>query len=133
MNPIFLNTELHPKAWGGESWICNNEEFCGKLLTIKAGAKFSMHFHRDKREVFWVLSGMLTLATIDTATAIKSEVVLTTGDIVEIPRLLPHQLTGLEDSKVVEFSTHHEDSDSYRVTPGDSQTLPPPPLFRLGG
>ena len=25
-----------------------------------------------------------------------------------------HRFTGLEDSEIIEFSTHHEDSDSYR-------------------
>ena len=25
-----------------------------------------------------------------------------------------HRFTGLEDSEIMEFSTHHEDSDSYR-------------------
>jgi len=33
----------------------------------------------------------------------------------------PHQLEALTDGRIFEVSTHHEDSDSYRVLPGDSQ------------
>lgn len=121
MNPIFHAPDIHPKAWGGERWLCNNDEFCGKLLSFHAGAKFSLHFHKNKREVFWVLGGKLLLVTIDTDDGSRKETVLAAGDVVEIPRLLPHQIIALEESKVVEFSTHHEDSDSYRVAPGDSQ------------
>ena len=33
----------------------------------------------------------------------------------------PHQLEALDEGRIFEVSTHHEDSDSYRVLPGDSQ------------
>ena len=33
----------------------------------------------------------------------------------------PHQLEAITDGRIFEVSTHHEDSDSYRVLPGDSQ------------
>ncbi len=65
--------------------------------------------------------GRLLLTYIDTSDASKHEVELRSGDIIEIPRLAPHQLFAHENSTVIEFSTHHEDSDSYRVAPGDSQ------------
>jgi mannose-6-phosphate isomerase-like protein (cupin superfamily) len=121
MNPIKLKPANVRKRWGGETVICNNEEFCGKMLRFKAGAKFSMHFHRDKREVFHVLSGYLMLTTINTETAQQRTIYLSDGATVEIPRLLPHRLTAMSDSVVIEFSTRHRDSDSYRVAPGDSQ------------
>lgn len=121
MKPIKHTSEVHPKKWGSERWVCNNEEFCGKLLTIKKGGQFSMHFHRDKREVFFVLTGFLTFSYIDTATAHEFSFTLMPGNTIEIPRLCPHRLKAHEDSTVIEFSTHHEESDSYRVAPGDSQ------------
>lgn len=80
-----------------------------------------MHFHRNKREVFHVLSGRLYLLWIQVETARTFVIDLKPGDTVEIPRLQPHQLEALDDAQVIEFSTHHEDSDSYRVAPGDSQ------------
>lgn len=120
-SPIFLTPKIVPKNWGGETILCNNEEFCGKLLTFRAGGKFSMHSHRDKREVWWFLEGEMILHYINPADATWHSTYLAQGDVIEIPRMLPHQLEAREDCRVVEFSTHHEESDSYRVSPGDSQ------------
>ena len=36
------------------------------------------------------------------------------GDSIRITPGVKHRFTGLEDSEIIEFSTHHEDSDSYR-------------------
>lgn len=121
MTPQILNPEFHPKKWGGELWICNNEEFCGKILQFNTGARFSMHFHHNKREVFYVLKGKVQLIVIDTDNANIVSTILSKGDVVEIPRLLPHQIIALDNTEIIEFSTHHEESDSYRVMPGDSQ------------
>jgi len=123
LRPITLVPEDHPKAWGGEMWLCNNEEFCGKRLTIHKGARFSMHFHAKKREVFWVLKGEIHLSWVDPSDAAKISRRMKAGECVEIPRLLPHQITAIEDAEVVEFSTHHDEADSYRVAPGDSQVV----------
>ena len=43
------------------------------------------------------------------------------GDVVRQRVGQPHQLEALTDGVVFEVSTHHEDSDSYRVLKGDSQ------------
>jgi mannose-6-phosphate isomerase-like protein (cupin superfamily) len=123
--PISLTPVTVPKAWGHELVICNNDEFCGKILHFKQGFRFSAHSHARKREVFYLTHGRLKLMTIDPETAIQHERILEVGDTVEIPRLLVHQITALEDSDLIEFSTHHEDSDSYRSLPGDSQTVAP--------
>jgi len=121
IKPIFLEAEIHTKKWGEEKWLCNNEEFCGKILKFNKGAQFSAHQHVKKREVFYILKGTINLMTINPANAQQHNVHLFEGDIVEIPRLLVHQITALEPSEIVEFSTHHENSDSLRVLPGDSQ------------
>ena len=119
--PIFLKPEFHPKKWGSETWLCNNEEFCGKILTFKENAQFSAHQHVKKREVFYILSGEIELMTIDPSNASQSIALMKQGDIVEIPRLLVHQIRAKTDAIVIEFSTHHEEDDSLRVLPGDSQ------------
>lgn len=119
--PIHLSPTTVPKNWGYELILCNNDEFCGKLLHFNKDARFSCHFHRQKREVFWLQRGKLKLMTIDTKDASQTEVVLSAGDVVEIPRFLPHQITALEESDMVEFSTPDYVEDSLRVLPGDSQ------------
>ena len=110
-----------PKGWGNELIIENNEMYCGKLLRFKGGFKFSMHYHMDKDETWYVEEGEFLYRWIDTETAEIHEEKLTEGDVVRQRPGQPHQLEALTDGRIFEVSTHHEDSDSYRVIPGDSQ------------
>lgn len=119
--PIFHTAQIVPKGWGHEQIICNTPEYCGKVLHFHKGARFSYHFHVAKHETFWLQKGHLQLTTINPENAVQTTQQLTEGSIVEIPRLLVHQITALEESDLIEFSTHHEDGDSHRVLPGDSQ------------
>ena len=49
------------------------------------------------------------------------ENLLNEGDTVRQRPGQPHQLQALTNGRIFEVSTYHEDSDSYRVLPGDSQ------------
>ena len=50
------------KGWGHELIWANTESYCGKLLVFKEkGNKFSMHFHREKDETWFVQDGEFTL------------------------------------------------------------------------
>lgn len=119
--PIRLIPKIVDKKWGYERWDCNNDEFCGKLLHFNKNSQFSCHLHHKKREVFVVERGLIQLMTIDQRDASQHIMILKPGDVVEIPRFLPHQITALEESDVREYSTTHREDDSYRVIPGDSQ------------
>lgn len=110
-----------PKGWGEEIIIENNELYCGKLLIFKQGCKFSMHYHMIKDETWYVDKGEFIYRWINTETAEVTEVHLKPGDVVRQRPGQPHQLEALTDGTVFEVSTHHEDSDSYRVWKGDSQ------------
>lgn len=111
----------HPKGWGEEVWIINNDKYCGKLLKFNKGATFSDHFHVNKDEAWYVLLGKLELRYYNLANADRLTKKLTVGDVVHIPPSTPHQLKALEDSVIVEVSTPHEEADSYRIGKGDSQ------------
>lgn len=121
MKPIFSKPKEVEKGWGSESWLCNNDEYCGKLLYFMEGSEFSNHFHIKKRETFFVLTGELLFKYIDLETAEPMEQKISQGDSIEIPRCVPHQIKALTDATIIEVSTHHEDSDSYRIGKGDSQ------------
>jgi len=110
-----------PKGWGDEIIIENNDMYCGKLLRFKQGAKFSMHYHMIKDETWYVDKGEFIYRWIDTDTAETIEQHLKVGDTVRQRPGQPHQLEALTDGVVFEVSTHHEDTDSYRVWKGDSQ------------
>jgi mannose-6-phosphate isomerase-like protein (cupin superfamily) len=111
-----------PKGWGYEDIIVNCNEYCGKILHFETGKKFSMHFHKDKKESWYVASGKFHMILIDTTDATRHEWVLEKGQSITITQCLPHQLICLEEGEIYEFSTHHEDCDSYRIERGDVMT-----------
>ena len=110
-----------PKGWGNELIIENNEMYCGKLLRFKGGCKFSMHYHMNKDECWYVEDGEFIYRWIDTEIAEMNEVELKVGDVVRQRPGQPHQLEAIIDGTIFEVSTHHEDSDSYRVMKGNIQ------------
>lgn len=121
MKPIKLSSVVVPKGWGHEVHICNNDEFCGKELHIQSGGSLSVHFHITKREVFRLRFGMAVLEYIEMTKGFYVQVALYAGDVIEIPRHLPHRLIATTDCIVDEYSTPDSPGDSYRVAPGDSQ------------
>ena len=75
----------------------------------------------EKDETWYVEYGEFVYRWIDTETANLYSEVLQEGDIVRQRPGQPHQLEAISNGRIFEVSTHHEDSDSYRITPGDSQ------------
>jgi mannose-6-phosphate isomerase-like protein (cupin superfamily) len=118
----FLKVNEIRKKWGKEVVIVNNDSYCGKILCINKGKKFSMHFHMLKDETWYVAKGALLFRWIDTSDARIMERILLEGMVVRLSPGDPHQLVAQEDSEIYEVSTTHFDQDSYRVGPGDSQT-----------
>lgn len=98
---------VYPKIWGEEHWIVNRE-YCGKKLVLKKGFRCSVHYHKIKDETFYVIAGKVLMEVNDDV------LVLTLGAKQHISIADRHRFTGLEDSEMIEFSTHHEDDDSYR-------------------
>lgn len=116
------NNKLHivPKGWGFEKWIVNNEKYCGKILYIVKDRGCSWHYHLIKDETFYVQSGKIVLYYGDDRDFSKAtNVVLSRGDHFHVPVGLIHKMVALEDTELFEFSTHHFDSDSYRIEKGD--------------
>jgi len=109
------------KGWGHEEIWADHANYCGKMLHFDTGARFSMHFHAEKDETWYVLKGKFTVRYIDTGTADIHEKSLTVGDVWHNPPLLPHQLICEAQGTICEVSTQDSVSDNYRVAKGDSQ------------
>lgn len=111
------------KGWGFEIIWATNEKYCGKIMIFnKPGSKFSMHFHKEKDETWFVNAGKFKLRWIDTKTATVHETELNEGDTWHNPPLQPHQLEALlPNSMIFEVSTADSVEDNYRIAPGDSQ------------
>ena len=111
------------KGWGFELIWATNNKYCGKMMVFtKKGNKFSMHFHKEKDESWFVNEGSFIVRWIDTKTATLFSQTLTQGMTWRNKPLLPHQLEALEDnSSITEVSTADSVEDNYRLIPGDSQ------------
>lgn len=110
------------KGWGHELIWSTTDKYCGKLMKFNTGAKFSMHFHAEKDETWYVLSGKFIVKYIETNNADVFEKELNVGDTWHNPPLLPHQLFCLEEGTLIEVSTPDSVEDNYRVAKGDNQT-----------
>ena len=116
----FSEIKFVPKGWGYEKWIVNKEEYCGKILFFVKGKKCSWHYHKIKDEVFYIREGRLLVKySLDQHLSKAEEVILEKGDNFYVKTGLNHQMIGLEDTEMFEFSTQHFDSDSYRLEKGD--------------
>jgi len=96
-----------PKAWGKEIWLVNRD-YCGKILILNKGFRCSMHHHKNKDETFYVSKGKVFLELGN------KKLIMKQGDSMLVKPNTKHRFTGLENSEIIEFSTHHEDEDSYR-------------------
>jgi quercetin dioxygenase-like cupin family protein len=110
-----------PKGWGSEFIWASNDKYCGKFLHFKKNAKFSMHFHAEKDETWYVLNGQFQVVWIDTLDATEKNQILNPGDIWHNEPLKPHRLICIEEGTVIEVSTADSVKDNHRILPGDSQ------------
>ena len=109
------------KGWGHEYIFATNDKYCGKLLKFNQNSKFSMHFHAEKDETWFVLSGKFLVKYINTLNAQHKQIILNEGDTWRNEPLEPHQIICLEEGTIIEVSTPDSVEDNYRVLPGDSQ------------
>jgi len=99
-----------PKVWGSEIWLVNSDKYCAKYLNIKKGAQGSLHFHKEKEETFFCLSGCVELyicGDVIRMIATSEPITIEPNDI--------HSIKGLEESVILEISTTHDDNDVFRL------------------
>jgi len=121
------------KTWGMEIWFVNNEHYCGKRLIFAEDHRCSVHWHKEKHETFLVDRGRVVVETFkmtipvitkDASASVSMMLpemayILEVGQTMEIPQGIPHRITAIGgNASIIEFSTHHEDSDSYRGQTG---------------
>lgn len=104
------------KLWGYELLLANTEFYCGKIIHIFKGKLGSYHYHINKDETFYILSGRIGLKySYDDDYELSNYIELDTGEYFRIYPNMRHQIIGLEESDIIETSTFDEDSDSIRV------------------
>jgi mannose-6-phosphate isomerase-like protein (cupin superfamily) len=111
------------KKWGYEIWIENNDLYCGKHLHALPNKYCSVHYHKNKKETFYVISGELALQYSTNLnkevwdTGIVDNIILRKGDSFTLEPYTAHRFTSNTNfpCDFIEISTHHDDSDSYRI------------------
>ena len=99
--------KLVKKVWGHEE-ILANDNFCFKRLIVNKGWQVSYHYHKVKDELFYLESGKIRMTIDGKVTVMMPR---------QWARILPgtwHSFAGLEDSVLLEASTHDAPGDSYR-------------------
>jgi mannose-6-phosphate isomerase-like protein (cupin superfamily) len=116
------------KLWGYEIWIENNIQYCGKHLCVLPNKWCSAHFHKNKKETFYVIDGELILYysnNIDEniwSSGTYNKIILKKGESFTIEPYTVHRFSSNinKPCHFIEVSTHHDDNDSYRITPSFS-------------
>lgn len=99
------------KAWGKEIIIADEPEYCGKILVINKGAGSSWHRH-PKKETFFCLKGKIVLRVqkyLFHRIPYRQTLLMTpTSESVNIAPREWHQFHGVENSEIMEVSTHDD-------------------------
>ena len=97
------------KKWGKEVWINNDPDYCMKELHLNKDARCSYHYHKIKKETFYILSGHVKLNIEKDIDNFKP------GQYITIEPNTKHSFYGIEDSVILECSSQHFENDSYRL------------------
>ena len=104
------------KAWGFEDEIANRE-YCGKRIFVREQHRCSIHKHEKKDETFLVAEGLVWLETGEDKGKLNGTW-LSENQRIHVAPGAWHRFTGMRDSLLIEFSTHHDDSDTVRDVVG---------------
>jgi mannose-6-phosphate isomerase len=109
------STRIVPKPWGHELIFADVPgAFSGKELHVRAGESLSLQYHVEKEEVIAVREGRVLIEVGHAADALD-RVELGVGDSIRIAPGVIHRTSAIEDSILLEASTHHPD-DVVRLT-----------------
>jgi mannose-6-phosphate isomerase len=97
------------KPWGHELIWALSEDYCGKVLFVKAGFALSLQFHKQKDESWLVQSGRAKLELGDVGQKVLNEEVISAGTAFRYRPGTVHRVTALEDTTILEVSTPHLD------------------------
>jgi len=102
-----FDTRRVDKPWGHELIWALTDDYCGKILCVRAGESLSLQYHRIKDETIYLHEG---LAEIDLGNDEDHVTVLSNpGVAYRIRPGVVHRLRALQDSLFLEVSTPHLD------------------------
>ncbi len=93
------------KPWGWELIWALSEDYCGKVLFVRAGHSLSLQFHREKDESWYVEDGRAELELAAPGQAIPVSEIIAAGAAFRFRPGTVHRVTALEDTTILEVST----------------------------
>jgi mannose-6-phosphate isomerase len=93
------------KPWGYELIWALTDQYCGKLLFVKAGEALSLQFHREKDESWLIHSGRAELEIGEPGEKVPSREVAGPGAAFRMRPGTVHRVKALEDTTIIEVST----------------------------
>jgi mannose-6-phosphate isomerase len=93
------------KPWGYELIWALTDEYCGKILFVRAGESLSLQFHREKDESWFVHSGRAQLELGSPGDKSPNSEVVGAGAAFRIRPGTIHRVKALEDTTIIEVST----------------------------
>ena len=108
------------RVWGTEYWVVNHPLYCGKVFEIYPMSESSKHMHKIKNETFMCTDGIIQVETWPEGSDRMGQITVLRGwakDSIDIPAGMYHRFSNYENTPawVTEFSTHHDDADTYRL------------------
>ena len=100
--------------WGESRSWSTLQNIHGKMIKIHEGKRTSLKFHRTKNEVFFVMSGVVSVdfgssRTIDAPEKYPMQNrILRAGDVLNVQSECPYRLTALEDCIIIEVGDKSE-------------------------
>jgi len=109
-SPFSFEPRRVEKPWGHELVFALTDDYCGKVLFVRAGQALSLQYHEVKDEAWYVQSGRATLELGTFGDASSFHVVeIAPGDGFRFRPGTVHRVTAIEDTTVLEVSTPHLD------------------------
>jgi dTDP-4-dehydrorhamnose 3,5-epimerase-like enzyme len=94
------------EVWRGEEWREMN------FFTVKKGFTRGGHYHKETRELFFIVEGDCEMRLVDVRTWRESTHGLREEDIFIVDPYELHYLTALTDCKIVSLLSHPHDESS---------------------
>jgi D-lyxose ketol-isomerase len=85
----------------------NEPEYCSKWMVLKPGQTCANHKHKNKKETFFVIKGIVDLRIGDKLIKLKP------GNSYTLRKNTNHTFTSKKGAVIEEVSTHDENADSY--------------------
>jgi mannose-6-phosphate isomerase len=93
------------KPWGHELIWALTDDYCGKILFVKAGESLSLQFHREKDESWLIHSGRAQIEMGHPGDKMPNSEVVAAGAAFRLRPGTIHRVRALEDTTIIEVST----------------------------